>query len=107
MEKYMFILPQKAVIKNGNKYLILKRSPTSQTYPSHWDFPGGKLEAGESAKKGVEREVKEETNLNVKAIKPVFAFTEELSKTPHIFIVYLCEKISGKIKLSHDHTEYR
>jgi 8-oxo-dGTP diphosphatase len=84
--KYMFIVPQKAAIKDGNKYLILKRSPTSQTYPDCWDFPGGKMEKGEDVAKGLEREVKEETGLKIKVIKPVFTFGEELFKTPHVYI---------------------
>jgi hypothetical protein len=37
MDKYLFVVPQKAVIKQGDKYLILKRSSTAHTYPNHWD----------------------------------------------------------------------
>ena len=54
-EKYLFVVPQKAMIQEGGKFLILKRSPDAHTYPNHWDFPGGRLESGEDIKEGLER----------------------------------------------------
>ena len=53
-------LVQKAVVKNGNKFLILLRSPESFSFPEHWDFPGGRLEEDEEPFAGIEREVFEE-----------------------------------------------
>lgn len=107
MDKYLFVVPQKAVIKEGSMYLILKRSPTAHTYPNHWDFPGGRLESGEVPGKGLEREVMEETSLKARAIRPIFTFHESLHGRNQFFIVYLCEKVSGEVKLSHEHTEFR
>jgi mutator protein MutT len=107
MKQDYFVVPQKAVIMDGNKYLILKRSKEAVTYPNHWDFPGGRLEKGENTSEALEREVMEETTLKVKAIKPLFTFHEILNERKLVFIVYLCEKISGEVKLSHEHTEYR
>jgi hypothetical protein len=49
----------------------------------------------------------EETSLIVKAIKPIFTFHESLNGRNQFFIVYLCEKISGEVKLSHEHTEFK
>lgn len=107
MNQDVFIVPQKAVIMEGDKYLILKRSPDAHSYPNCWDFPGGRLEKGEDVLAGLEREVIEETGLRVKATRPVFVFHEILNGRSLVFIVYLCEKISGKINLSHEHTEYK
>lgn len=106
-QESFFVVLQKAIIKEGGKYLILKRSPDAHAYPNCWDFPGGKLEAGEDALKGLEREVFEETELKVKAIKPAFTFHEIVKGRNLVFIIYLCEKISGEVKLSHEHTEYK
>jgi 8-oxo-dGTP diphosphatase len=102
-----FKVPQKAVIRKGGKYLIVKRSPDDASYPGCWDFPGGKLEPGEDVLRGVEREVLEETSLKVKAIRPVFAFHEIVNGDNMLFLVYLCGKASGSVRLSHEHTEYR
>lgn len=107
MEKEFFRVPQKAMIKKSEKYLIIKRAPNAHTYPNHWDFPRGRLEAGENPKEGLRREVFEETKLKIKTNKPVFTFHETLNNIPTFFIVYDCKIVSGKIKLSHEHTEYK
>jgi len=107
MDKYFFTVPQKAVLMKGDKYLILKRSPTAHTYPNHWDFPGGRLESGEDAKKGLEREVFEETGLKIRPGRPEFTFHEMLNGHPVVFIIYRCQRISGEIRLSQEHTEFR
>lgn len=107
MDRFFFTVPQKAAILKGNQYLILKRTHNVHTYPNYWDFPGGRLEVGEDVNKGLEREVMEETSLKIKIIKPAFTFHEVLNGHGVCFIVYLCEKKSGEIKLSNEHTEYK
>jgi 8-oxo-dGTP diphosphatase len=103
----LLVVAQKAVIREGKKYLILKRSTKTHVYPGHWDFPGGRLEIGENTLEALEREVLEETAFRIKVIKPVFTFHEIVNKRPVFFIVYSCERISGELKLSDEHTEYR
>ena len=44
----------------GREYLLIKHRPPY----SHWDFPKGHIEAGESEKDTAKREVKEEAGLN-------------------------------------------
>jgi len=107
MDKYFFTVPQKAALMKGDKYLVLKRSPENPIYPNHWDFPGGRLEAGEDARKGLEREVLEETGLKIRAVRPELTFHEMLNGHPVVFIIYSCKKISGEIRLSEEHTEFR
>ncbi len=106
-EKYFFVVPQKAMIRKGDKFLILKRSPDAHTYPNHWDFPGGRLESGEDIEEGLEREVLEETGLKVDVKKPVFIFKEMINDHYTVFIVYSCERISGQVKISHEHTDFK
>ena len=107
MDSPKFVIPQKAIIRDGEKFLIVKRCLETLTYPDCWDFPGGKLEHGEDPLKGLEREVKEETSLEVKPVRPVFTFHETLNSEEHVFIVYLCNWKRGEVKLSHEHTEYK
>lgn len=107
MDKAHFIVAQKAIIKNGEKYLILKRRPTASTYPNHWDFPGGKLEIGERPSEGLEREVNEETGLAIVVKHPVLVFSEDLNGHETVFIVYEAEASSKQVTLSHEHTEFK
>lgn len=102
---------QKAVIKKDAKFLISLRYPEAKFFLEHWDFPGGKLEEGEDPFVGIEREVFEETFLKVKALEVVGVYELELAKDgvkiPHKFTLYFTEIISGDVKLSHEHLEFR
>jgi len=107
MDKDVFVVAQKAVIREGDRYLILKRATHAHVYPDHWDFPGGRLEIGENTLEALEREVLEETGFKIRVNKPVFTFHEIVNKRVVFFIVYSCEKISGEFRISDEHTEYR
>jgi len=48
-----------AVIKRENRFLIAQRRTTG-SFPLKWEFPGGKLESGESPKQALRRELREE-----------------------------------------------
>ena len=100
-------LIQKAIIKRMGKFLILHRSPKAAFFPSHWDFPGGKLEQGEDPRAGVEREVLEETGLRVTATAIAGAYDMVLRGIPHRFILYQTEGSVGDVRLSGEHTTYR
>ena len=54
------------------------------------------------------REVAEETGLNINILLPfsINHFTRD-DKQKITMIIFLCEAITGKIKLSAEHTEYR
>ncbi|MFA6253749.1 MAG: NUDIX domain-containing protein [Candidatus Paceibacterota bacterium] len=104
------ILIQKAIIKRENKYLIGLRSPNAKYYPLHWDLPGGKLEPNEDPFLGIAREVKEETNLDIKPIKVLGVYEMDLDnkgENTHRFTIYSTEIVSGEVKLSSEHVEQR
>lgn len=58
-----------ALIKKDNKFLILKRK--SGIHAKKWCFPGGKSKKGEDIIQTLKREIKEETNLDIKIIKKI------------------------------------
>ncbi len=55
-----------AVIENDGRYLVTRRRPTA-VLPDLWEFPGGKLEAGEDHLAAARRELREELDLEVPA----------------------------------------
>jgi 8-oxo-dGTP diphosphatase len=50
------------LLKEGKEVLMGKR-PEGKPYAGYWEFPGGKLEAGESVELALHRELKEELGI--------------------------------------------
>ena len=106
--KYLFRVTQKALMVSGGKILILKRALNEKSFPGLWDLPGGRLEHGESLEESLMREVKEETNLSVKILNLVSAFSTEVKDGFGVFLIYRCKKNSDVIKIcEEDHSEYK
>ena len=57
-----------AIIENNGMILATQRSAT-MSLPLKWEFPGGKLEAGETAEACLVRELKEELDILIRMIK--------------------------------------
>ena len=95
-----------ALIKKDNKILIARRSTGDESLLGKWEFPGGKVEPGENEYQAIEREIKEEFELNIHAksflTNNVFQYP---TKTVDLRL-YSCEYVSGNFKL-HDHSEYK
>ena len=53
-----------AVMVNDGMLLIAKRKPTGRL-PNLWELPGGKVEPGETPEECVQREIKEEFDIDV------------------------------------------
>ncbi len=94
-----------ALIKKEDKILIAKRSTGDKNVLEKWEFPGGKVEKDEDEKVAIEREIKEEFELKIKAEKYI---TNNICNYPTKVVdlrLYRCKYISGDFKL-HDHSEY-
>ena len=57
------------VEKNTGEILIAKR-PDHLHMGGFWEFPGGKVEAGETVLQALQREIREEVSLDVHAAQP-------------------------------------
>jgi 8-oxo-dGTP diphosphatase len=53
-----------AIIRQGNKVLICQRD-SNDDIPDLWEFPGGKVEPGESLEDCIRREIQEELELQI------------------------------------------
>ena len=95
-----------ALIVRDNKVLIAKRSTGDPNVFGKWEFPGGKVKENESEEHAIEREIKEEFEMDIKANKFLINnICEYPTKTINLRL-YECEYISGEFHL-HDHSEYK
>ena len=54
------------VIRNSSGEILLVRRAEEQTLSGYWEFPGGKVEAGEAEAECLKRELREELGIEVK-----------------------------------------
>ncbi|GAB3531832.1 8-oxo-dGTP diphosphatase MutT [Pontibacter brevis] len=87
-----------AIIEKGNRVLVTQRSAAMRE-PLLWEFPGGKVEPGETEEECLVREIREELHLEV---KPLQRMTPVLHRTPIKaieLIPYICTVEGGEIRL--------
>ena len=81
------------------KVLFLKRSKHVEKFSGKWDIPGGHIHENEKTTDGLEREVKEETGLNIKKY--------EKFKVVGKMHYFKGKMPKGKIILSKEHSEHK
>jgi len=94
------------IVNQLGEFLIL-RLATSKKYPEEaWMLPGGRLDINDQPGQGLQREIMEETGLNVKVICPCHVARWGSEKPSKYGVFFLC-KLTGKqtVKISHEHIE--
>ena len=95
-----------ALIEKDGKYLIARRSTGTKDVLDKWEFPGGKVEKNETEEEAIEREIKEEFEMSIKAIRFIINNVCEYPDKVVDLRLYECKYISGDFNL-HDHFEYK
>ena len=95
-----------ALIIRGDKVLCTQRSEEMHL-PGKWEFPGGKIEKGESPEECLVREIREELAIEIKVLDRLSpAFHSYNGKDTVRLLPFVCVWESGFIHL-HEHQEYR
>jgi len=86
------------VVKNPEGKILISLRHADLHQGGLWEFPGGKIEASETAEQALARELKEELNITVTAATPLIAVNHQY---PDRFVqlnVFLVEQFSGEAK---------
>jgi len=89
-----------ALIQSKGKVLLGQR-PEGQTLPGLWEFPGGKIELGESPEMALNRELREELNIDAKIGELKIAASHKYSATGLIILFYSVQFWKGELKPLH------
>ncbi len=109
-EDRLLYVGQKAFVNKNGEILVLNDPEFGL------DFPGGKLQEGETDfTEALQREVREETSLEIDVGDPFFTWYFEFpKKSSHrnagkmVFLVGCkCKYISGEVKLSQEHNSFQ
>ena len=68
------------VLIDANGRFLLTSRPAGKVFAGYWEFPGGKLERGETVEQALRRELHEELGIGVGAVQP---WRVELVDYPH------------------------
>lgn len=86
------------LIRLDGSFLLTSR-PSGKVYAGYWEFPGGKLEAGESVEQALRRELFEEIGIEIAAAK---LWKTEMVDYPHALVrLHFCkvEQWSGSLQM--------
>lgn len=118
--QYLHEVAITAIIKKGNKYLIIRRSPNKKRFPGMWTVPGGRLEPNDYLKlpkdtkdwwynvleKTLKREVLEEVGIEIKNIEYVTSLARvHEDGAPSLVISCVADYKLGKVKLQLEETD--
>jgi 8-oxo-dGTP diphosphatase len=96
-DDFMLFVVAAAMIDETGKILLQQR-PAGKAMAGLWEFPGGKVEPGETPETALSREVFEELGvaLNPHALTPIAFASEALSDRHLVLLLYLVEEWEGE-----------
>jgi len=93
------------VIKNDEKFLVMKRSEETSS-SGFWTFPGGKIEEDETVEEAALREIKEETGLEPEVLRTGESYMNKGELGLWKVFPVLMESSSQEVEMNHEHSEF-
>ena len=87
-----------AIIKDNNKIFTTRRGYGE--FENMWEFPGGKIELGETKEEALTREIKEELELDIDITKYLTTVEYDYPNFHLIMHCYICNISGGKLQLN-------
>lgn len=102
-----FSMAVKAVILDDEgRCLLIRRSAHNTNLVGCWEWPGGKLDPGESFAVGLEREVMEECGLTIELTGLAGALEFEMPKVRVVLLCMEARLTGGTIRMSEEHDDF-
>ncbi len=92
-----------AVIEHNGKYFVARRSPAVEN-PGLWEFPGGKLNVGESPEQGIIRELAEEFSVGAE-VRGLLGIVDEVVNDRPLRLICLSVLLEKEPKVLKDHDQ--
>ena len=86
------------VIINNEQQVLLAKRPDHLHQGGKWEFPGGKVEAGETVTQALARELREEVALNVETTSPFMELSFDYPDKQVFLDIHTVTSFSGEAK---------
>lgn len=91
-----------AIVRKGDLYLIAQRDDTNRFIPNLWEFPGGKLEPGETLPECIRREILEEIGIVIEVEDFLLQVVYDYAADFRVELNgYRCRWVTGEIQALH------
>jgi 8-oxo-dGTP diphosphatase len=86
-----------AALIDADGRVLVQRRPAGKMMAGLWEFPGGKIESGETPEEALIRELDEELGIGVTAacLAPAVFASEPLTGRHLLLLLYICRKWTG------------
>ncbi|MDF2181549.1 Nudix family hydrolase [Neptuniibacter sp. CAU 1671] len=85
-----------AVIKNAQGEILLALRPNDKHQGGLWEFPGGKVEQGETVQEALKRELQEEVGIQVTKCRPLIQISHRYPDKAVLLDVFLVSEFEGQ-----------
>ena len=94
------LLVAAAALTDVDRRVLIAQRPPGKSMAGLWEFPGGKVQAGETPEVALARELKEELGIEVcETCLAPFVFASHSYETFHLLMpLYLCNTWEGEIE---------
>jgi 8-oxo-dGTP diphosphatase len=76
------------ILINSEQSILLGQRPEGKPYAGYWEFPGGKIEAGETLVQALRRELQEEINVSINDANEFLVIEHDY---PHAYVrLHIC-----------------
>lgn len=92
-----------AALIDADGRVLVQRRPAGKPMAGLWEFPGGKVEPGETPEAALIRELREELGIDVEAacLAPAVFASEPLGERHLLLLLYACRKWKGVAEPRH------
>ncbi|MBD0401583.1 8-oxo-dGTP diphosphatase MutT [Flammeovirga sp. EKP202] len=95
-----------AIMINDQQEILITQRPLHKSQGGLWEFPGGKIEKGESKEMALVREIKEELNVTIKIEDFVHSCEHDYGSVVIELFAYFSKIMTGTIHL-HEHIDMK
>lgn len=85
-----------AVILDQQQQVFLAKRPQEVHQGGKWEFPGGKLEVGESAYQALKRELQEEIGIDINTAQEFLEISHQYSDKSVVLTVFIVSDYQGQ-----------